>query len=114
TNFIEANRIIPFMAASLRVFDRYGEREKRHKARMKFLVKSLGLEVFLDLVSQELSSLAEQVVEIEIPQEEIFIPQISSTIIPQDFDQSRFDNWIKTNTFQQKQEGYFGAYIRVS
>ena len=36
--FLPANRIIPFKEAALRVFDRYGEREKRLKARMKFLL----------------------------------------------------------------------------
>ena len=44
------DQIIPFMEATIRVFDRYGEREKRMKARMKFLLQKLGLENFLDLI----------------------------------------------------------------
>ena len=37
--FLAEDQIIPFMEAAIRVFDRYGEREKRFKARMKYLVK---------------------------------------------------------------------------
>ena len=38
-DFLPTDQIIPFMEACIRVFDRYGEREKRMKARMKFLLK---------------------------------------------------------------------------
>lgn len=41
------------MEAALRVFDRYGERVRRHKARMKFLLKEMGLEKFMELVEAE-------------------------------------------------------------
>ena len=44
-SFLPANQLIPFLEASLRVFDRYGERERRHKARLKYLIdprKGLG------------------------------------------------------------------------
>ena len=49
--------LIPFIESVIRIFDRYGERAKRMKARMKFLVKDLGLDVFLDLVKEEEKSL---------------------------------------------------------
>jgi len=39
--FLETHKIIPYMEAVLRVFDRYGERSKRAKARLKFLSKML-------------------------------------------------------------------------
>lgn len=42
--FLEEKDVIPFIEALLRVFDRYGERVRRHKARMKFLLNDLGLE----------------------------------------------------------------------
>ena len=37
--FLPADKIIPLTEGVLRVFDRYGERAKRGKARMKFLIK---------------------------------------------------------------------------
>ena len=36
-DFLEADKIIPFIESTLRVFDRYGERNKRAKARLKHL-----------------------------------------------------------------------------
>jgi sulfite reductase (ferredoxin) len=36
-DFLPENEVIPFIEAVLRVFDRHGERNSRHKARMKFL-----------------------------------------------------------------------------
>ena len=45
--FLPEEDILQFSEAIIRVFDRYGEREKRFKARMKFLIKSIGLEKFL-------------------------------------------------------------------
>ncbi|WP_306416938.1 nitrite/sulfite reductase [Fulvivirga maritima] len=37
--FLPEDKVIPLVEAGLRVFDRYGEREKRFKARMKFLIE---------------------------------------------------------------------------
>jgi sulfite reductase (ferredoxin) len=39
--FLEENQVIPYFEAALRVFDRHGERNSRHKARLKFLIQKL-------------------------------------------------------------------------
>ena len=49
--------MIPFSASVVRIFDRYGERKVRMKARMKFLVRKLGFEKFREVVEQERTSL---------------------------------------------------------
>ena len=55
--FLPEDQLLPFTEAVLRVFDRHGERNSRHKARLKFLLAKLGLENFLQLVEQERLSL---------------------------------------------------------
>ena len=111
SEFMSAEEIIPFMEAAIRVFDRYGEREKRHKARMKFLVKSLGLEKFLELVNAEKGS------PVPIPQgtlnhEFIALPEHPiPTVTPRN--EQDYQLWLQTNTFQQKQSDYRGVYIKV-
>ena len=40
------------MEGVIRVFDRYGERKSRAKARMKFLLKDLGLDGFKELLEE--------------------------------------------------------------
>jgi len=53
TEFLPVEDMIPFSAAVVRIFDRYGERKVRMKARMKFLVRSLGWDEFRKKVEEE-------------------------------------------------------------
>lgn len=53
TDFLPVEELYTFAAAVLRVFDRYGERKSRMKARMKFLVQSMGWERFRDALDEE-------------------------------------------------------------
>lgn len=112
--FIAADEIIPFMEAAIRVFDRYGEREKRFKARMKFLVKSLGLEGFLELVAQERKAIKHQLYSIDpagVP--DAPIPKLPDLTVVEVFDENKYQSWVKTNVFEQKQKGFFAAKIKV-
>jgi sulfite reductase (ferredoxin) len=114
-DFLPADQIIPFMEASIRVFDRYGEREKRQKARMKFLVKKLGIDAFMKLVEEERGSLLNQSVPIAPEQftrpVELPTEVLKETDLP--VDEAAFQQWKTTNTFAQKQEGYLGVWVRI-
>ncbi len=54
SDFLPVEDMIPFSAAVVRVFDRYGERKVRMKARMKFLIRKLGFDKFKELVEKEI------------------------------------------------------------
>src|SRR6266704_1754058 len=45
-DFLPVEELFNLAAATLRLFDRYGERKARMKARMKFLIQSMGWEAF--------------------------------------------------------------------
>lgn len=112
--FLPEDKLIPTIEGVLRIFDRHGERAKRAKARLKFLVKDVGLEGFLALVEEETKALAYQSYPIDrfdfeqaIVFEEDQIPEV---IIE---DQEDFELWKKTNVFAQKQEGLFAVGIKV-
>ncbi len=112
--FLPQDQIIPFMEACLRVFDRYGEREKRMKARMKFLVKKLGLPAFLELVEEEWTALKHKRYPIDPVEEQVTLPSFD----PRDHqvkidDPSSFGLWLKTNVFEQKQKSWYGVWIKV-
>ncbi|MCO6480931.1 MAG: nitrite/sulfite reductase [Phaeodactylibacter sp.] len=111
--FLEEERIIPFMEACIRVFDRYGEREKRMKARMKFLIKDLGLEGFLRLVEEEWPSLKNQTYPIDTALTET--PGIPAPPAGEakPLDETRYRLWKNTNTFRQKQPGYVAVNIKL-
>ena len=112
--FLEEDLIIPFMEACIRVFDRYGEREKRMKARMKYLIKKIGFEAFMDLVEMEKLALKNKRVAIDRNSVPVALPakdRAYEEVAPVDADQ--YNTWVITNVFEQKQKGYYAAQIRV-
>lgn len=114
--FLEEDLLIPYIEAVLRVFDRYGERTSRHKARMKYLINKIGLEEFNRLVDEEHKAVKYkrytintemEPVEASLPQVHLSLPAFAVE------DTARFEAWKKTSTFRQKQTAYFAAYVRV-
>jgi len=112
--FLAADEIIPLVEGTLRVFDRHGERAKRGKARMKFLIKNLGLEAFKELIDAERKAVSQTKVIIETEAFEIapkFQEDSIKTVTIQDVE--AYQNWKTTNVIPQKQKGLFAIGIRV-
>ncbi len=74
--FLHEDQIIPYTEAMLRVFDRYGERNNRNKARLKYLVQKLGLEEVLSLIEEE--RIANKVKSFKIDRDAVFQPEPTS------------------------------------
>jgi sulfite reductase (ferredoxin) len=112
TEFLEEERLIPFTESVLRVFDRYGERARRHKARIKFLLADIGLEELLNLVRKEEKALKVKKFKIDhtTPAAD-FIRKEFSPVDP--VDPAKYKYWLQTNVISQKQPGYFAAYVKV-
>lgn len=112
--FLEAELLIPTIEGVLRVFDRYGERAKRAKARLKFLVKDLGVDAFLELVATERNALTYKTYPIEttdFEQDIVFeTDEVPSVVIE---DEEAYQNWKATNVFNQKQDGLYAIGIKV-
>ena len=51
--FLPANRLLSYLDAILRVFNRHGRRDNKYKARIKILVSALGAEEFARQVEEE-------------------------------------------------------------
>ena len=115
SEFVPVNQIIPMTEGVLRIFDRYGERAKRLKARMKFLIKEIGKDEFLRLVDEEKKALSYQTVEIDttafdgpIPAPVLEVPKVTIE------DVAAYEAWKKSNVIAQKQAGYVAIGIKVS
>jgi sulfite reductase (ferredoxin) len=112
-DFLPADKIIPVMEGVLRVFDRFGERKSRAKARMKFLLKEIGLEAFRNLIEEEQKAVEFKTVAIDatsyVPSEPVTIeaPEVEIK------DQAAFDLWKSTNLIPQKQKGFVAIGIKV-
>lgn len=114
-DFIPSDELIPFAEAVIRVFDRHGERTSRGKARMKFLIKKIGYEAFVQLVEEQKSAVINKKV---IISEEGFETDLSGlkTSFEQEtpIDQEAYDKWLATNVIEQKQAGYKAVTIRLT
>lgn len=112
-DFLAADKIIPLMDGVIRVFDRYGERKSRAKARMKFLLKDFGLDGFKALLEEEQKAVPYKTYAIDaasypkIKVAENTAPQVEIK------DATAFEAWKSTNIVPQKQEGFVAIGIKV-
>jgi len=116
-DFVEAGEILGLSDAIVRVFHREGERNNKAKARMKWLVKSLGWDVFKARVLAEWELVKQEGAPRfafdpnEAPEE----PVVPGATINLDEATPRagFAAWRRTNTLAQKQPGLFAAFVTI-
>ena len=112
-SFLPTDKIIPLMEGVIRVFDRYGERKSRAKARMKFLLKDIGLDGFKKLLEEEQLAIPHQTYPINIEEyPEVKVTEVETPKASIE-DQEAFEQWKSANLVPQKQEGYFAIGIKV-
>ena len=112
--FLPEDQLIPYIESVIRVFDRYGERNNRNKARMKYLIQKLGLDEVLRLTKIERT--ANKVKSYPINRDAIDAPALPPTDSYPEVTISnplRYEQWLATNVFEQKQKGFYGVYIKV-
>lgn len=118
--FLEEKQVIPFIEAVIRVFDRYGERVRRHKARMKFLLADIGLEEFLKRVNEEWTAIKNKEYSprsLDFATSELYSSTREGGITKEELIAASTDDtytkWLQTNVFEQKQKGWYAVQLRV-
>jgi sulfite reductase (ferredoxin) len=107
--FATEDEIMPLSQAVARVFARLGEKKNRNRARIKFLVESLGIEEFKRLVYEELATLPHDNEWTSYIKD---LPGYSETPVKPGFSLNGaplpegFDEWYRTNVYPQRQPGY--------
>ena len=114
--FCPEEELLPLSQAVCRVFGRLGEKENRSRARVKFLVKKLGVDEFKRLVFEERKLLRPD------PRWTAFLADLHATdekplkgpseLGPGPFP-AGFETWAKTNVQPQRQTGYSIATITL-
>jgi sulfite reductase (ferredoxin) len=116
SEFCPEEELLPLSQAVARVFARLGERENRSKARIKFLVKKLGVEEFKRLVFEERAKLRPD------PRWTAFLEDLHSTDekplrpageLAAGPKPAGFEEWMRTNVRPQSQAGYSTAKINL-
>jgi sulfite reductase (NADPH) hemoprotein beta-component len=113
--FLPWRHMLTYIEAVMRVYNQYGRRDNKYKARIKILVKALGVEEFTRLVEQEWQDLKDS--PSTLSDEEMmrvaayFTPQPYETLasldpLAQHADNKAYANWIKRNVKSHKVPGY--------
>jgi sulfite reductase (ferredoxin) len=116
-DFVSEEELLPTTQAISRVFARLGEKKNRNRARIKFLVAQLGIEEFKRLVAEERAILTPD------PRWTAFLSNLNKLDekplrpagkLSEDAPRPEgFDNWYKTNIWNQKQENYSTVTIAL-
>jgi sulfite reductase (ferredoxin) len=111
--FLPEDEVLPMAQAICRVFARLGEKRNRARARLKFVVRKLGIDEFKRVVLEERAALrpdprwASDREEVETWREEPLKP--ASSLVRRGGD---FEAWRSTNVRPQKQAGYSAVTVR--
>jgi len=118
-DFVPAEDALIIAEAILRLQHRLGERKNRKKARMKYVVQRLGLEKFIaeidrlvaQVESSEGEALRRELREL-VADYRVETPLHPGSPLPEGGD-AEFRHWVRTNTYSQKQDGYFGCMVQL-
>ncbi len=117
--FVPIDQLITYSEACLRVYNRYGRRDNKYKARIKILVHELGKDEYARQVEEEFAHL--QTLNIEPPLAELeriaayFADPAFEAGLPDDLDRSDpdFALWVDRNCHAHKQPGYIVATVSL-
>ncbi|HYW74380.1 MAG TPA: nitrite/sulfite reductase [Pyrinomonadaceae bacterium] len=116
TEFLPADEIFNFAAALLRLFDRYGERKARMKARLKFLIQSMGWDDFVAALEAERDRVGHIRLVDHLPREDDDVPPGCNSQrleLHHDSSDPEFRAWIEDSVIAHKQEGFRGVHVRL-
>ena len=117
--FVSLDQLITYAEACLRVYNRYGRRDNKYKARIKILVHELGAAEYTRQVEEEFSHLLTQNIEPPLAElariSEHFTDPAYDADAPDALDLSdpAFALWVRRNTHPHKQAGYTIATISL-
>ncbi|MEO1967396.1 MAG: nitrite/sulfite reductase [Sphingomonadaceae bacterium] len=118
-DFVPLDQLVTYAEACLRVYNRYGRRDNKYKARIKILVHEMGAEEYARQVDAEFAHLLEQGVEPPLAELErikaYFADPAFASDTGADIDRSDpdFALWVDRNTVAHKASGYVSAVISL-
>ncbi|HEY0958774.1 MAG TPA: nitrite/sulfite reductase [Novosphingobium sp.] len=117
--FVPLDQLITYSEACLRVYNRYGRRDNKYKARIKILVHELGKEEYTRQVEEEFTHLLTQGIEPPLAE----LERIKTYFVDPPFDLDAADEldrsdpdfalWVDNNCAPHKQKGYIIATVSL-
>ncbi|MGK0360296.1 MAG: sulfite reductase (NADPH) hemoprotein beta-component [Bradymonadia bacterium] len=124
-DFLPERDLLSYTESILRVYNRMGNRENKYKARIKILVKTLGIDEFRRLVDADWAEARDP--ELELTPEKV--AHFTTFFAPPAYDLGaadyaaelaakakadlQFERWMATNVLPHKQPGYHAVVVSV-
>jgi sulfite reductase (ferredoxin) len=126
-DFTPEDKLLPTCMATIRLFDRHGNRENMARNRMRYLVHEMGWEKFQKMALKERSivemTTADSTAKLfDVKGEEelrqlpkalnsmIKLPMLNEHIT---LESTAYERWLHTNVVPQKQAGYFTVFVTL-
>ncbi|MEM8661759.1 MAG: nitrite/sulfite reductase [Pseudomonadota bacterium] len=119
SEWIEKKHLLTFLEAILRVYNQHGRRDNKYKARIKILVKAMGIDAFREAVEAEWVKIKDgptTVTDEEFDRAKSFFTAPDYAAIDTEAAQRKlaeqcatdpvFENWYKRNTVEHRVPGY--------
>ena len=117
--FLQKEHLLTYLDAVLRIYNQYGRRDNKYKARIKILVRAMGVESFADKVEAEWARLKdgpatltdEEIIKVksyftEPAYQTIDAGDANAALEAQASENKAFANWLKRNVLEHKKDGY--------
>lgn len=122
--FVQWPDLLAYLEAIMRVYNKYGNRENKFKARIKILVKALGVERYRELTNQEFAELQGGPMtltgeELDRIHQHFTVPDYSDEPeMPEELDKAlednrQFNRWYRTNVRDHKVTGYSAVTLTL-
>ncbi len=125
-DFLPAKHLLTYLEAILRVYNRYGRRDNKYKARIKILVKAWTKEVFAEKVEQEWQYQIDNpstLTDDEIARaksffttpayDEVDVAACEATLTSLASENIAFEKWRTRNVVAHKVSGYCAVYLSL-
>ncbi|SHN48311.1 nitrite/sulfite reductase [Erythrobacter sanguineus] len=117
-DFVPLDQLITYAEAALRVYNRYGRRDNKYKARIKILVHELGAAEYTRQVEEEFAHMLSVGVEPPLAELERIRTHFSDPAFvdgPKTIDRSNpdFALWVDRNTHRHKHDAHVSAVISL-
>ena len=113
TDFLPVGELFNLAAATLRLFDRYGERKARMKARLKFLIETLGWDSFIAALEEERQRVGPIPLDLSLPESKPEIRRNSLTVLRQETNDAAVKEWARDSVIEHKDPAYRGVHVRI-